>query len=104
MQEIVLRSAWPHITLDKRSVLKHNRPMDERQAQHFLTLHWPGLIPQVRREDGRFVVRLLSWPPKPNPEMEARSNESYEAAVLDLATWSTPLRCREPGCVLCGRG
>ena len=77
--------------------------MDEHQTQQLLTLHWPGLIPQARREEGRFVVRLLSWPPKPNPEMEARSVESYEAALLDLATWSPPMRCREPRCVLCGR-
>jgi hypothetical protein len=77
--------------------------MDEHQTQQLLTLHWPGLIPQARREEGRFVVRLLSWPPKPNPEMEARSLESYEAALLDLATWSPPMRCRDTRCVLCSR-
>jgi hypothetical protein len=77
--------------------------MDEQQTQQLLTLHWPGLIPQARREEGRFVVRLLSWPPKPNPEMEARSPESYEAALLDLATWSPPMRCRQLRCVLCSR-
>lgn len=77
--------------------------MDEQQAERVLAQHWPGVIPQARMEAGRFVVRLMSWPPRPNPEMEARSAESYEAAVLDLATWSPPLKCREPRCVLCGR-
>jgi len=77
--------------------------MDEQQAQQLLTQHWPGLIPQARREAGLFVVRLLAWPPRPNPEMEARSTESYEAAVLDLATWSAPLPCRQTRCVLCRR-
>lgn len=77
--------------------------MDERQTQHLLAQHWPGLIPQARREAGLFVVRLLCWPPRPNPEMEAKSHESYEAALLDLATWSPPLQCRLSGCVLCRR-
>lgn len=76
--------------------------MDERQAERVLALHWPGVIPQARREDGRFVVRLMTWPPKPNPEMEARSMDSYDEALLDLATWRPPLKCREPRCILCG--
>jgi len=82
--------------------------MTSDEAQRVLFLHWPGFMPEARRMDPPsqlFVVRLVSWPPsrmQERGELQARSGESFEAALRDLATFTPPLiRCRESACILC---
>jgi len=82
--------------------------MTQDEAQRVLFLHWPGFMPQARTDSGQYFVRLVSWPPSSAPErgeLQARSSEDFAAALRDLATFTPPLiRCRDPECVLCGRG
>jgi hypothetical protein len=80
--------------------------MTTDEAQRLLFLHWPGFMPQARYEAGQYLVRLVAWPPSDDirGELQARSIESYAFALLDLATFTPPMiRCRTPGCVLCGQ-
>ena len=81
--------------------------MTHEEAQRLLFLHWPGFMPQARSEAGQYVVRLVTWPPsaagKHKGELEACSSESFELALLDLASFTPPLiRCLEERCILCG--
>lgn len=80
--------------------------MTTEEAQRILFLHWPGFMPQARTDCGHYSVRLVTWPPsaaRPPGELEAHSRENFTAALRDLACFTPPLiRCREPGCVLCG--
>lgn len=81
--------------------------MTSDEAQRVLFLHWPGFMPQARHSADQFVVRLVAWPPsradaQARGELQARSRESFEAALRDLASFTPPLiRCRESTCVLC---
>jgi hypothetical protein len=78
--------------------------MTADEAQHSLFLHWPGFMPQARREAGQYLVRLVAWPPsdRVRGELQARSPEGYALALLDLATFTPPIiRCRVEGCPLC---
>jgi hypothetical protein len=79
--------------------------MTSDEAQRVLFLHWPGFMPEARQAAQLFLVRLVSWPPsrtQERGELQARSAESFEAALRDLATFTPPLiRCRESSCVLC---
>lgn len=84
--------------------------MTSHEAQRVLFLHWPGFMPEARQTSQHYLVRLVTWPParsveasaRGEGELQARSNESFEAALLDLATFTPPLiRCRENRCVLC---
>ena len=77
------------------------------EAEAVLRSHWPEFVGEALREGALFIVYLA---PRLGPrarsraraELSARSHESYEAAVLDLATWSPPtLRCGQRGCPLC---
>jgi hypothetical protein len=82
--------------------------MNRGEAQAVLRRHWPEFTGQAVRDGGLFIVYLAPrlgararTPPR--AELSARSFESYEAAVLDLATWTPPtLRCAQRGCPLCG--
>jgi hypothetical protein len=82
--------------------------MTTDEAQRVMFLHWPGFMPMARIENGRYLVRLVTWPPsdakaRPRGELEAHSSDGFAAALLDLASWTAPLiRCRESSCVLCG--
>jgi hypothetical protein len=79
--------------------------MTTDEAQRVLFLHWPGFMPLARLENGRYLVRLVTWPPsaaRQRGELEAHSADGFSAALLDLASWTAPLiRCREKSCVLC---
>jgi hypothetical protein len=86
--------------------------MTSHEAQRVLFLHWPGFMPEARKENAvdaqQYLVRLVTWPPArtqdPNQrgELQARSVESFEAALRDLASFTPPLiRCQEQSCVLC---
>lgn len=81
--------------------------MTSHEAQRVLFLHWPGFMPEARHTSQHYLVRLVTWPPARAQqhgagELQARSNESFEAALRDLATFTPPLiRCRESCCVLC---
>jgi hypothetical protein len=85
------------ITLESRMTID--------ETQRVLFLHWPGFMPQARADGGRYFVRLVTWPPsdtRARGELQAASNENFEAALRDLATFTPPIiRCRESGCVLC---
>jgi hypothetical protein len=79
----------------------------EEQIQRAMFTHWPGLLPTARREGELYVVRLMRWPPRDEQArgpLEGRSASGYEAALMDLATF-TPVstRCQEAACVLCAR-
>jgi hypothetical protein len=86
--------------------------MTSDEAQRVLFLHWPGFMPEARRSTEQaaehFLVRLVSWPPsrtQQRGELQARSVESFEAALRDLAAFTPPLiRCRESSCILCHHG
>jgi hypothetical protein len=80
--------------------------MTSDEAQRVLFMHWPGFMPEARHDPhAAFVVRLVSWPPsraRERGELQARSSESFEAALRDLASFTPPLiRCREEACILC---
>jgi hypothetical protein len=83
--------------------------MTSHEAQRVLFLHWPGFMPEARQTTQHYLVRLVTWPParsdasgRGEGELQARSIESFEAALRDLATFTPPLiRCRESCCVLC---
>lgn len=81
--------------------------MTIEETQRVLFLHWPGFMPKAGCDAGHFSVRLVRWPPsdaRKHGELEAHSSESFETALLDLASFTPPIiRCREPECVLCGR-
>jgi hypothetical protein len=77
--------------------------MDSDEAQSVLQRHWPEFNGVAKREQGCFLVQLAPrHRTRPRAELSARSFESYEAAVLDLATWTPPtLRCMRRSCPLC---
>jgi hypothetical protein len=83
--------------------------MTSHEAQRLLFLHWPGFMPEARQTPQHYFVRLVAWPPSRSGErghdqgeLQARSLESFESALRDLATFTPPLiRCRENTCVLC---
>jgi hypothetical protein len=76
------------------------------RIQAILKRHWPEFSGEATSENGLFVVYLMpacEHVARRRAELSARSIESYEAALLDLATWTPPtLRCSDSGCVLCG--
>ena len=83
--------------------------MTHDEAQRALFLHWPGFMPQARSEAGQYLVRLVTWPPsaasQQRGELQACSMESFELALLDLASFTPPLiRCGQARCILCGGG
>jgi hypothetical protein len=78
---------------------------DEDEIRRVMFTHWPGLLPIARLEAETYVVHLMRWPPSDEPStgpLSARSPSGYEAALLDLATFTpVTVRCRDPRCVLC---
>ena len=80
--------------------------MDSSEAQSVLQRHWPEFNGVAKHEGGCFLVQLAPRAThqraRQRAEHSARSFESYEAAVLDLATWTPPtLRCTHRSCPLC---
>ncbi|HEX4354355.1 MAG TPA: hypothetical protein VHZ95_15605 [Polyangiales bacterium] len=79
--------------------------MTRDEAIALLNRHWPEFSGQAQCQLGRFIVFLSPRFPCPRQRGEwcALSLESFDGALLDLATWSTPtLRCDESTCPLCG--
>jgi hypothetical protein len=80
--------------------------MSSAEAEEVLHRHWPEFTGHATYQLGRFAVYLVprSRLARRRAELSAYSADSFGAALLDLATWSSPtLRCRDPNCVLCGR-
>jgi hypothetical protein len=80
--------------------------MTAAEAENVLNRHWPEFAGHATYQLGRFAVYLLPRMSRARrrEELCARSAESFDGALLDLATWSSPtFRCRDSDCVLCGR-
>ena len=80
--------------------------MDSSEAHSVLRRHWPEFDGIAKCEGGCFLVQLAprhrARATETRAEHCARSFESYEAAVLDLATWAPPTwRCAHRTCPLC---